>query len=128
VRLNRISSFAVLFAVSFALSVPALASIFGSVRGIIHDPQHRPVQDAMVMIKAKSSDWSASTTSDSNGEFNFNAVALGEYVVTVAGQGFDQVHQNVVVNSGSQPARPQPWSAAWMSSVLPVRPAATVSP
>jgi len=55
-------------------SIPVFATIFGSVHGVIHDPQHRPVQNAMVMIKAKSSDWSATTDSDADGEFNFKAV------------------------------------------------------
>jgi hypothetical protein len=85
------------------LTLPAAASIFGSVRGIIHDPQHRPVDNAMVMIKSKSSDWSASTTSDANGEFLFNGVALGEYEVTVVAKGFTQSSQGVVVVSSTQP-------------------------
>jgi hypothetical protein len=29
-------------------AVAAFATIFGSVRGVIHDPQHRPIQGAMV--------------------------------------------------------------------------------
>ena len=74
-----------------------------SVRGIIHDPQHRPVQNAMVMIKAKTSDWAATANSNANGEFAFAPVPLGEYVVTVAGPGFDQSHQDVTVISGSYP-------------------------
>jgi hypothetical protein len=81
----------------------AFATIFGSVRGVIHDPQHRPVDKAMVMIKAKTSDWSASANSDANGEFNFNTVPVGEYSVRVAAPGFEQTQQNVVVISGSQP-------------------------
>src|SRR5579859_7180509 len=85
------------------VGIPSFAATVASVRGIIHDPQHRPVQNAMVMIKAKSSDWSASVNSDINGNFVFNAVPLGEYVVTVAGVGFDQAQQNVVVISGSEP-------------------------
>jgi hypothetical protein len=84
-------------------SLVAFASIFGSVRGIIHDPQHRPVQNAMVMLKAKSSDWSATVNSDANGNFAFNAVPLGEYVVTVVGPGFEQAQQNVVVMSSTEP-------------------------
>ena len=85
------------------LSLAAFATIFGSVRGVIHDPQHRPVQSAMVMIKGRSSDWSATTNSDANGQFTFGAVPLGEYIVTVAGQGFKQSEQGVVVMSGTQP-------------------------
>jgi outer membrane cobalamin receptor len=87
----------------FTLTVAVWASVVGSVRGIIHDPQHRPVQNAMVMLKAKASDWASTTNSDSAGNFVFSAVPLGEYVVTVAGVGFDQTQQDVVVMSGSQP-------------------------
>src|SRR5256885_1529091 len=86
-----------------ALVLPAAADTVGSIRGIIHDPQHRPVQNAMVMLKAKTSDWSATTNSDANGEFTFTAVPLGEYSVTVAGIGFAQVQQDVMVLSSSQP-------------------------
>jgi len=86
-----------------ALVLPAAAATVGSIRGIIHDPQHRPVQNAMVMLKAKTSDWSATTNSDADGEFTFTAVPLGEYSVTVAGIGFAQVQQDVMVLSSSQP-------------------------
>ena len=41
------------------------------------------------MIKARNSDWAATVNSDASGDFIFNAVPLGEYVVTVAGVGFD---------------------------------------
>src|ERR1700722_1959047 len=92
-----------LFAICLTLSLPTLASVFGGVRGIIHDPQHRPVQDAMVMLKSRSSDWSAKANSDANGNFAFNAVPLGEYMVTVAAVGFEQTHQEVIVISGSEP-------------------------
>src|SRR5271169_1495155 len=57
----------------------------------------------MVMIKAKTSDWSATANSDANGNFVFNAVPLGDYVVTVTGLGFEQGQQDVAVMSGSQP-------------------------
>ncbi len=36
-----------------ALSLSALANDYGAIRGVVHDPQHRPVQGAMVMLKAK---------------------------------------------------------------------------
>ncbi len=87
----------------FLTALPAFAALFGSVRGVIHDPQHRPVSNAMVMIKAKTSDWTSNSNSDANGEFLFNAVPLGEYVVTVAGVGFEQSKQQVMVISGTQP-------------------------
>ena len=92
-----------LLAVCISLALTAVAATVGSVRGVIHDPQHRPVQNAMVMIKAKSADWSTTIYSDANGNFAFNAVPLGEYIVTVVGLGFEQAQQNVAVLSGSQP-------------------------
>ena len=85
------------------LAATASATIFGSVRGIIHDPQHRPVQGAMVMLKAKSSEWSKTTNTNANGEFTFNAVPLGDYSISVANPGFAQTVQTAVVNSGSEP-------------------------
>jgi len=85
------------------LGATATATIFGSVRGIIHDPQHRPVQGAMVMLKAKSSDWSKTADADASGNFEFNAVPLGNYSISVANPGFAQAVQSVVVNSGSEP-------------------------
>jgi TonB dependent receptor/Carboxypeptidase regulatory-like domain/TonB-dependent Receptor Plug Domain len=85
------------------LAASAHASIFSSVRGIVHDPQHRPVQGAMVMIRAKTSDWSASANTDANGEFALNAIPVGEYVVSVAGPGFEQAQRDLVVSSGTQP-------------------------
>ena len=38
-------------------SLTAFATIFGTVTGLIHDPQHRPVQGAQVTLRAASSDW-----------------------------------------------------------------------
>ena len=92
-----------LFTISLGFTLAAYASVVSSVRGVIHDPQHRPVQDAMVMIKAKNSDWAATVNSDAGGNFGFNAVPLGEYTVTVAGVGFEQSQLAVVVVSGSSP-------------------------
>jgi hypothetical protein len=92
-----------LFTSLLTLALLASAAVVGSVRGIIHDPQHRPVANAMVMIKAKNSDWAATMNSDANGEFVFNAVPLGEYAVSVSGTGFEQTQQDVLVASGSQP-------------------------
>jgi hypothetical protein len=79
------------------------ATIFGSVRGIVHDPDHRPVSGAMVMLMAKTSDWSKTATTDANGQFEFGAVPVGEYRVSVVSPGFAQTAQDVTVESGTQP-------------------------
>ena len=79
------------------------ATIFGSIRGIVHDPQHRPVQGAMVMLRAKSSDWAKNADTDANGEFLFIGVPIGDYSVSVASPGFAQAVQSLVVISGTEP-------------------------
>jgi len=93
----------ILSAALLLVTPAANATIFGSIRGVIHDPHHRPVEGAMVMLKSKSSDWGTTTTSDSNGEYRFNAVPLGDYSVSVASPGFVQTAQNVTVISGTEP-------------------------
>jgi len=98
-RLSRIP----FLAAWLMLATAASATMFGSIRGVVHDPQHRPVQGAMVMLKAKSSDWAKSTTSNANGEFEFQTVPLGEYSVSVADPGFVQAKEKTVVISGPKP-------------------------
>ncbi len=101
--MNRNRSVYFVAALLLLASLPAFAQVYGAIRGVIHDPQHRPIQGAMVMLKAKSSDWSKSITTDANGEFQINAVPLGDYSVSVASPGFDQTAQDVTVLSGSVP-------------------------
>jgi Carboxypeptidase regulatory-like domain/TonB-dependent Receptor Plug Domain len=93
----------ILSAVLLFLSSLAMATPFGSVRGVVHDPQHRPIQGANVTIKSKSSEWTKDLTTDANGEFLSMGVPLGEYTVTVASKGFAQTAQTVMVESGTEP-------------------------
>ena len=92
-----------LLTLTLAASNPVYATVFGSVRGVVHDPQHRPVQGAMVMLKSTTSDWNQTTNTNANGEFQFMAVPLGEYAVSVASPGFEQTAQRVIVEAGTQP-------------------------
>ncbi len=85
------------------LTHAVFANVYGGVRGIVHDPQHRPIQNAAVVLKGKSSEWTKSTSTDADGEFQLNGVPLGEYSVSVSSKGFAQIEQDVVVISGSVP-------------------------
>ena len=98
-----VRAFAALSLLGFCLTQPASATIFGSVRGIVHDPQHRPVQGAMIMLRARTSDWNKTAETDAEGQFSLNAVPLGDYSISVASPGFAQTEQDVVVISGSEP-------------------------
>jgi outer membrane receptor protein involved in Fe transport len=91
-----------LFALLF-LGVPVLATVFGTVRGIVHDQQHRPIADATVTLKAKTSDYTQTTQTDAEGAFHFDAVALGEYTVTVSQSAFAAQEHVVTVLSGTAP-------------------------
>src|SRR6266852_6038584 len=85
------------------LASAALATVFGAVRGIVHDPQHRPVPGIQVILKAKTSDFALTTQTDANGEFHFDAVPLGHYTVTVSDASFAAEEQIVTVLSGTAP-------------------------
>ncbi len=92
-----------LTAVFLFLGTTALATIFGSVRGVVHDPQHRPIQGAHVTLKAQNSEWTKSQDSNDSGEFGFSSVPIGNYTVTVLSKGFQQMEQAVIVQSDTSP-------------------------
>jgi len=81
----------------------ARATIFGSIRGIVHDPQHRPVAGASVKLKSATSDWSQSTQTDQDGAFLFNSVPIGDYTITVSQPGFANSQQAATVVAESAP-------------------------
>jgi outer membrane receptor protein involved in Fe transport len=92
-----------LFAALFFLGSMALGTIFGTVRGVVHDPQHRPVSGATVTLQAKQSAFTQTFQTGDDGQFHFDAVPLGSYVVTVSQAGFETGQQNVTVLSGTAP-------------------------
>jgi outer membrane cobalamin receptor len=98
--MRRISLFAVILSL---IATTSLATVFGTIRGIVHDPQHRPVSDTRVVLKARDSDYSRTVQSDVNGDFYFDAVPLGEYTVTVSQQNFVTQGKNITVLSGTAP-------------------------
>src|SRR5580700_9993430 len=92
--MRRVSSLLLVF---LLLGGIVHATVFGTVRGIVHDPQHRPVADIQVVLKAKSSEFTQTAQTDSNGEFHFDAIPLAEYTVTVSNAGFATIEQSVTV-------------------------------
>lgn len=79
------------------------ATNFGNLRGVVHDPQHRPVVGARVVVRAQTGTWSQEVESDSNGEFDLTGVPEGRYAVTVEARGFSALEQDVTVTSGKTP-------------------------
>ncbi len=81
----------------------AYATVFGTVRGIIHDTQHRPIPDAEVTLRAAASDYAQITQTNPDGDFHFDAVPLGEYTLTISKMGFSNHEARITVLSGSAP-------------------------
>jgi outer membrane receptor protein involved in Fe transport len=92
-------------AVAFVLlsSSQFCATDFGNVRGIVHDPTHRPVQGAQVTLRALASGRSQTAQSDADGEFQFDAVPMGDYEVSVSAPNFAPFQQQITVTSGKSP-------------------------
>jgi hypothetical protein len=87
------------FLLLFAAGLPA--TIFGTVRGLIHDPQHRPVSGASVILRSTVTGFSKTVSTDGEGEFRFDALPLGEYAVSVEVPGFAAQQQKLTLTSGS---------------------------
>jgi outer membrane receptor protein involved in Fe transport len=73
----------------------------GTLKGVVHDPEHRPVEGAEVTVR--NSTWSKTIRSDPNGEFELDDVPEGDYAVTVSAQGFAPLQQQTTVVSGKAP-------------------------
>ena len=86
-----------------ACAAPSLASVFGDVRGIVHDPQHRPISAANIRLLSRSSEFSLTAQTNADGEFFFREVPIGQYLVRIEQAGFSEIEQPVTVVSGSAP-------------------------
>src|SRR5579859_133580 len=96
-------SIAVISLLALLTCLPASASVFGTIKAIVHDPQHRPVQGAQVEAKSRTSDFKTSGTTNEEGMALLSNVPVGEYDVTIISHGFSGAQQSVVVASGSSP-------------------------
>jgi Carboxypeptidase regulatory-like domain/TonB dependent receptor/TonB-dependent Receptor Plug Domain len=95
--------FCVLAAVMMAGCLPAFATVFATVHGVIHDSEHRPIAGATVMLKAADSDFVLQATTGANGEFEMEAAPIGVYRLTVEASGFASATQTLTVASGTNP-------------------------
>ncbi|HEX3951190.1 MAG TPA: TonB-dependent receptor [Steroidobacteraceae bacterium] len=101
--LRRAGRCAALLLTALLGSVPLHAADVGSVRGVVHDQQHRPILKAEVRLRSATSDWAESSVTDADGEFAFMTVPLGDYVLSFSAPGFTPSAQAVTVTSGYSP-------------------------
>jgi TonB dependent receptor/Carboxypeptidase regulatory-like domain/TonB-dependent Receptor Plug Domain len=81
----------------------AQAAVLTTVRGVVHDPQHRPIAGGSVTLRAANADFVENQRTNSDGEFAFSTVPLGVYVVSVAQPGFDTAKETITVASNTSP-------------------------
>ncbi len=71
-----------------ASSLCARATVFSTVHGVVHDPQHRPVDGAEVTLHAAGSDFSLHAVTGANGAFELPQTPIGIYRLTISDKGF----------------------------------------
>ena len=81
----------------------AHAAIFGQVRGIVHDPQHRPIAGAQIELRAANSALTMTALSTKEGAFSIPSVPLGDYIITVSQSGFATIRQTLTLASDTSP-------------------------
>jgi hypothetical protein len=92
----------ILSIILFLLSASAAhAAIFGVLRGIVHDPQHRPIAAARVSLHAAHSALTFTAVSNQDGEFTIPSIPLGDYTIAISQPGFATLHQTLTVSSDS---------------------------
>lgn len=89
----------ILSLVALLAPMSVLASVFGTVKTIVHDPQHRPVKGAEVVVQSSDSSFKQTARTDDEGIATVIRLPLGQYTVTVNSAGFATEQQGAVVTA-----------------------------
>jgi len=81
----------------------ARTSVIGQVKGVVHDPQHRPIKGAQVTLSAAHSTLKFTVMTNEEGSFTVAAVPLGDYIVSVNDAGFQELRQTLTLASDTSP-------------------------
>jgi outer membrane receptor protein involved in Fe transport len=95
--------FCYLSVVLLAIAPFAWAVVLSSLRGVVHDPDHRPVAGARVDVRSASSDFAQTLATGPDGSFESVTLPIGEYQVTVTRDGFQPSAQKILVSSREAP-------------------------
>ncbi|MGH9619360.1 MAG: TonB-dependent receptor domain-containing protein, partial [Bryobacteraceae bacterium] len=91
---GRRGAFIAIFAASVCFASAQNTAAF---RGIVHDPQHRPIPHARVTIQGRS------LTSNSEGEFKADKLNPGQYTVTISAPGFSPLQEQIHLTPSRNP-------------------------
>ena len=93
-----------LFAILLVYASPsAFATVFATLHGVVHDPQHRPIAGAQVTLQAADSAFALHATANSEGAFELAEAPIGVYRLTVSATGFESAVQTLSLASGTNP-------------------------
>src|SRR5580765_6365639 len=84
-------------------ALPAHATVFATVRGVVHDPQHRPVAGAHVLLNAANSAFSLHSETGNDGEFAIPEAPIGLYTLNIEATGFETFTEPLSLASGTNP-------------------------
>src|ERR1035441_9929774 len=86
-----------------AASIPAFATVFATMHGVVHDPQHRPIAGAEVTLRAADSTFILRARTSSEGEFELSQTPIGVYTLKVTAAGFASFEEPLSAVSGTNP-------------------------
>ena len=101
--------------------MPALASVFATVHGVVHDPQHRPIAGAEVTLQAADSAFALRAVTNSEGALELSQTPIGIYRLQVSAQGFATALQPLTITSGTNPILHIPLSIRTSSEIVIVQ-------
>ncbi len=87
----------VCLALCVACCAVAQAQEFRTVKGIVHDPQHHPVEGAQVRLSCALTGISRETASDSDGSFVFAGMPAGACEVAIEAKSFRDQKQQITI-------------------------------
>ncbi len=85
-----------------AAGLPAAAQS-RPLRGIVHDPSHRPIAGATVKLQAMSHPQVRTTIANAEGEFVFSAVPNGAYTLSARAPGFQPLQMPIRLQGQQRP-------------------------
>jgi outer membrane cobalamin receptor len=87
----------------FSDAIVARAAIFSQIRGVVHDPQHRPISGARIELHAANSAFTKIAVTAQDGSFTLPSISLGDYSLTISQTGFTTAKQTLTVASDTSP-------------------------
>jgi hypothetical protein len=87
----------------FSDAIVAHAAIFSQIRGVVHDPQHRPISGAHIELHAANSAFTKIAVTAQDGSFALPSIPLGDYSLTISQTGFTSAKQTLTLASDTSP-------------------------